>query len=170
MSLTIPGRSFPVAGSSSGVVDYNHSDNTSFVLPANTWTDLPNDGAGAFTNTASLPLGVSSLLSGSKLDFRQLAIGDTVIARFDFTVTPSVNGAVLELRLKLGAGAGTYYLPRLIGNVQNGAGVEYRQTQELLVYIGDANTRDNLVTPQVRLSVAGTCVNAGFAALITRRG
>ena len=56
-----------------GFIDYNDSSTGAapVSITADTWTDIPNDKAGAFTNEGYAPQGVTSLMDGSTgyLDF-----------------------------------------------------------------------------------------------------
>ena len=137
------------------------------VLVADTWTAVPNDGAGAFSNDAYLPAGISTLFDFTvgKFDPTELKLGDVLLVRNDFTITPSVNGAYLEYRYTLGTGGGAYTLPTQLGTLSNGAGVPYRFASRVdKIYMGDANTRDNLIGLEVRCSEPATLNNAGSAA------
>jgi len=106
-------------GAVTGFADYNDLATASspVSLSANTWTDIPNDGAGAFTNLNFLPTGVTSILDTSTgyLDLSQLSLGDSVIIRNDFTVIPNGNRANLEFRYQLGSGSGLYTLDYFVG-------------------------------------------------------
>ena len=163
-----------VGESLAGFVDYNNTgtgDGTpaDTAVTASTWTALGNDGLGSFTNTAYLPEGVTSLLSDGDLDFSQLALGDAVLVRFDFTVVPTVNGAQLDMRVKLGTGAGEYFLPRTVAALGNGAGIEYRFVEVVNIYMGDDNTRANPGQLQLLASEDVSVSFAGWYAQILRR-
>ena len=154
--------------SSNFIADYNDTSTTSspVSLVGNTWTAIPNDGAGASTNLSYLPAGVTSLMDTSvgAFDFSELSLGNAVFIRNDFTVTPSTNNTLLELRYLLGAGAGSYVLQKIISRLDSGSGIPYRFSLEPdLIYMGDTNTRDNPITLQLRLSGNGSVVNAGSA-------
>lgn len=153
-------------GSNNGIADYNDTSTAAspVVLLADTWTTLPNDGAGPFTNTAYLPDGVTSLMDTNTgaFDFSQLKLGDNCFVRNDFSVTPQTNNTLLSLRYVLGAGANTYTLETIIGRLDSGSGIPYRfSLTPQMVYMGDLNTKDNPITLQIKLSAAGTAVNAG---------
>lgn len=146
-----------------GFIDYNDTTG-SISLTADTWTTIPNNGAGAFSNDNYKPTAVTQLMdvSTGEIDPRQLSLGDTIIIRNDFTVNPNTNNALLEFRYILGDGAGEYTLQTTIGRLDDGSGVDYRfSLKPDLIYMGDNNTKDNLITLQVRLSAAGTLTNAG---------
>lgn len=157
-----------------GFGDYNDTTtgSTPITLSANTWTTITNDGAGAFTNLSYLPTGVTQLMDTStgSFDFSELALGDVVMIRNDFTVTPSTNNALLELRYQLGNGGGLYTLTTIIGRLDSGSGQPYRYSLvPQMIYMGDTNTRDNPVTLQLRLSSNGSVTNAGSAIGVTVR-
>ena len=157
-----------------GFIDYNDTSTASSPIPlvADTWTDVPNDGLGGFTNKNYRPAGVSELLDEStgQFDFSDLSLGDTVLIRNDITVTPNVNNSSLELRYQLGAGGGLYYLQKRLGRLDEGSGIGYRISLATdLIYMGDENTRDNPGILQVKLTSAGSFVNAGCAIQVIKR-
>lgn len=165
--------SFIVTKSITGFADYNDTSTSAGVaLPANTWTDIPNNGAGGFTQLDFLPSGVTSVLDTSTgyLDLTQLKNGDSVIIRNDFIITPNNNRANLNFRYELGAGAGTYTLDYFVSRLDSGAGIPYRYNlYSHLIYLGDDNTRLNPIKLQLNLSRNGTFVNNGTAIQILRR-
>ena len=156
-------------GSSSGVVtgfiDYNDSytTNNPVELLENTWTDIPNDGLGAFTNKAYAPPGVSELMDPQgRIDTSQLNLGDDILIRNDYSVNPSTNNALLEFRYQLGSGGGLYHLETIRGRLDNGSGKYYRFSLTTdYIYMGDLNTLNNPITLQVKLSTPGYLINAG---------
>lgn len=149
-----------------GLADYN--DTATSVTPinmvANEWTTITNDGLGPFSRNG-LPPSVPTLLGADgSLDLTNLTENSDVLVRPDFTVTPSSNNASLDFRFLLGAPGSQYDLPTSFGRLDLGAGVPYRRSlYGMYVYAGDANTRDNPVYLQARLSTNGTLVNAGMA-------
>ena len=162
----------PLGGSTGqGFADYNDSatSTTPVSITADVWEEVPNDGLGAFTNTGFIPATVSSLFSNNKIDVTDLDLGDAIIIRYDFTLTPSINGAFGELRLSLGSGLGSYYLNRPIGTLSNGSGYDYQVTGEFYIYMGDANTRDTPIGLEVRCSEDASLVNAGVVIQVIKR-
>ena len=156
------------SSSRSGIADYNDTSTstTPLSLVAGTWTTIPNDGAGAFTNLSYLPSGVTSLMDTSTgaFDFSELVLGDNCFIRNDFSVTPQTNNALLKLRYQLGAGINAYTLETILGRLDSGSGILYRfSLVPQMIYMGDLNTKDNPITLQINLSSAGTAVNAGSA-------
>lgn len=146
----------------SGFVDYN--DTTGDVsLTTDTWTDVPNNTLGAFTNTTYIPSGVTSLIDDTTgyLDFTDLDLGREILIRNDFTINPSTNNALLQVRYVLGTGAGEYALLFWSERLDSGSGVDYPRVLTFPIYMGDTNTRDNPGKLQVKLSTTGTLNNNG---------
>jgi len=145
-----------------GFIDYN--DTTGDVpLVADTWTDVPNNGQGAFSNFNYKPDGIENLLDTSTgyLDFSELSLGSEIIVRNDFTITPSTNNALLEVRYLLGQGAGEYPLLFWSERLDNGSGIGYQRVPIFTIYMGDENTQGGVGKLQVKLSTNGTLNNAG---------
>ena len=164
----------PSSGGGNGFIDYNDTgtSTTPITLVADTWTTVTNDGLGAFTNKTYPPAGVTELMDTSTgaFDPTELSFGDTMLIRNDFTITPSTNNTLLELRYQLGTGAGSYTLEKIINRLDSGSGIPYRFSLEPdLIYMGDSNTRDNPIALQVKLSGNGTLVNAGSAISVVVR-
>ena len=140
-------------------------------VPADTWTVVPNNGAGPFSNNSYLPVGVTQLIDtgAGKFDPTELELGDMILVRNDFTVTPNINGAYLEYRYTLGTGGGAYTLPTQLGTLNNGAGIPYRFASRIdEIYMGDTNTRDNLIGLEVRCSEPATLNNAGSVVSVVK--
>jgi len=154
-----------------GFIDYN--DTTGAVsISADTWTDIPNDGAGAFSNSTYAPPGVTDLMDTATgyVDPTELALGDSVLIRNDFTVNPNTNNALLEFRYELGTGGGLYTLDTIMGRLDSGSGQDYRfALKPDFVYMGDTNTRDNPIKLQIRCSSDATLTNAGSVIQLIRR-
>lgn len=160
---------FPEDRASMGfLVDYNDAatSSTPISLTANTWTTIPNDGAGAFTNLGFLPDTVTRLLDTStgEVDPTDLNLGSSLLIRNDFTVTPTVNNSALDFQYTLGNGGGGYTLGLALGRLDKGAGIGYRFSMRVdKIYMGDTNTRDNPIGLQVKCSSDATFVNAGIS-------
>jgi hypothetical protein len=158
----------------SGFMDYNDTSTSTapITLSADTWTTIPNDGLGAFTNKTYKPNGdVVELIDTSTgaIDPSGLRLGDTVLVRNDFTVNPNTNNSSLQFRYELGTGAGAYTLDKRLGRLDEGSGSDYRfSLNPDLIYMGDTNTRDNPITLQVKLSTGGTLINAGSVIQVIR--
>ena len=155
------------AGAKTGWMDYNDSTG-SFSISADTWTDVPNDGAGSFTNKAYKPPSVSDILDASTgyLDFSDLPLGSEMSIRHDITVRPNTNNALFEMRYLLGTGAGEYSLNFLSERLDSGSSVDYQRVTTFPIYMGDTNTKNNAGKLQTRLSTPGTITNAGIYASI----
>ncbi len=163
------------AGSSGdGFMDYNDTSTTAspLVLIANTWTTIPNDGLGAFTNKQFAPEGVTELMdSQGRIDPTQLSLGDDFITRNDFKVSPNVNNALLEFRYELGAGANTYHLETIVDRLDDGSGRYYSfSLTSDYIYMGDTNTLNNPILLQAKLSTDGTLINAGSVIKVFKGG
>jgi hypothetical protein len=149
-----------------GFADYNDATTagTPISLLRDTWTTITNDGAGAFSNTANLPYNITSLMDTSTgaIDVTELELGDAILIRNDFTITPNTNNALLSFRYQLGTGLGSYTLEKIVGRLDSGSGIPYRFSLTTdYIYMGDTNTRDNPIVLQVNLSSKGSLVNAG---------
>ena len=154
-----------------GFIDYN--DTTGPInLIADTWTIIPNNGAGAFTNKTYAPLGVTELMDAATgaIDPTQLTKGDALFIRNDYTINPNTNNALLEFRYGLGGGGNEYTLRTTKGRLDNGSGIDYRYSLTTdYIYMGDDNTKDNPITLQVKLSTNGTLSNAGSVIQVVKR-
>ncbi len=160
--------------SQSGFGDYNDTSTSAspLVIVADTWTTIPNNGLGGFTNISKLPSGVTQLMdtSDGSFDFSELSLGDGCLIRNDFTITPNTNNALLEVRYELGNGGGIYTLETILGRLDSGSGKGYRFSLiPELIYMGDLNTKDNPIKFQVKLSTNGTLINAGSAIQVVKR-
>jgi len=145
-----------------GLMDYN--DTTGAIsLIADVWTDIPNNGLGAFTNKTHKPTSVNEVLDTSTgyLDFSELTLGSQILVRNDFTVVPSTNNCLLEARYLLGQGAGEYALKFWSERLDSGSGIDYQRVISFPIYMGDTNTQGGAGKLQVKLSTNGTVTNAG---------
>lgn len=154
------------SGTGQGFIDYNDTSTTTtpLVLSADVWTTIPNDGLGAFSNDTYAPSGVTELMNVATgaIDPTELTLGNTLLIRNDYVVTPGTNNTLLEFRYTLGTGGGAYTLEKIIGRLDSGSGNPYRfSLVPDLIYMGDLNTMNNPIAIQVKLSANGTLVNAG---------
>lgn len=146
-----------------GFIDYNDTTG-SISLVANTWTDIPNNGLGAFTNKNYKPDGISELLDVTTgyIDASQTNLGDSILIRNDYNINPNTNNSLLQFRYELGSGAGLYTLEKNVSRLDSGSGQDYRFSLEPdLIYMGDINTKNNPIKLQVKLSTNGNLTNAG---------
>ena len=164
-------RSLTYPSSGGSFIDYN--DTTGPVsLSADTWTTIPNNGLGPFTNKQFKPQGISELMDTSTgaIDTSELSLGDSILIRNDYVINPFTNNSLLEFRYSLGTGAGAYVLQKTVGRLDDGSGQDYRQSIVTdLIYMGDNNTKDNPIFLQVRLSGPGTLINAGSVIQVLKR-
>jgi len=154
------------SGTGQGFIDYNDTSTTStpLVLSSDVWTTIPNDGLGSFSNDTYKPAGVTELMNvaSGAIDPTELTLGNTILIRNDYVVTPGTNNTLLEFRYTLGTGGGAYTLEKIIGRLDSGSGNPYRfSLVPDLIYMGDLNTINNPIAIQVKLSANGTLVNAG---------
>mgnify|MGYP003113160392 FL=1 len=154
-----------------GFIDYNDTTG-SISLVSDTWTTIPNNGQGAFSNDTYKPEGVTDLMdvSDGSIDPTDLNLGDTILIRNDFKVNPNTNNALLEFRYELGNGGGLYTLETTLGRLDDGSGKDYRfSLKPDLIYMGDTNTLNNPIRLQVKLSTNGTLLNAGSVIQLIKR-
>jgi len=149
-----------------GFIDYNDTSTTAspLVLLADTWTTIPNNGLGSFTNKAYPPKDVTELMDNSTgaIDPTQLSLGDDFIVRNDFRVSPNINNALLKFRYQLGNGGGTYNLETNLGRLDDGSGKYYSFSLTTdYIYMGDLNTLNNPIKLQANLSTDGLLINSG---------
>ena len=154
-------------------MDYNDATTatTPIVVNAGTWTTITNDGLGAFTNKTYSPSGVSDLLDvgTGAIDASELSLGDTLLVRLDFTIIPSTNNQIAQVRYSLGTGGGSYTLEKTLPRLDTGSGQPYRTALSLdMIYLGDANTMDNPIFIQVNTSGNSTITNAGVVIQVVK--
>ena len=155
-----------------GFVDYNNSSTTPISIAKDTWTDVPNDKTGAFTNEKYLPTGVQSLMDGTTgyLNFNDLSLGSDILIRIDFSVTPDTNNSLLETRYVLGQGRYEYNLPIRSRRLDSGSGIPYSSEKgSFYIYMGDENTLGGVGKLQVKMSTDGSIINNGVAIKIYKR-
>ena len=170
-ALKTPSSGTPGGLDQNGFIDYNDTTGA-FSITADTWTDLPNDGLGAFTNKNYPPTGVTELMDTSTgyIDVTELDLGDNILIRNDYTINPNTNNAQLKFRYELGNGGGTYTLEKIIGRLDSGSGQDYRfSLTPDLIYMGDTNTRDNPIKIQVYCTSNATVTNAGTVITVVKR-
>lgn len=145
-----------------GFIDYNDTTGEISLL-ADTWTDVPNNGAGAFSNSLYPPFGITQLIDTSTgyLDFSQLPLGAQLLIRTQFQVIPDTNNSLVQVRYLLGQGAGEYPLQFLSQRLDNGSGTVYPFTPSFPIYMGDVNTQGGVGKLQIKLSTTGKFTNAG---------
>ena len=154
-----------------GFADYNHAGATVSLTP-DTFAAIPNDGLGPFTNLGYLPKDATDLMDTAtgKIDCTSLGLGDLLIIRNDFEITPSINDAAVEFRYTLGSGGNAYTLTQQLGRLDRGAGIPYRfSLKPDFIYMGDLNTKDNPIGLEISCTGAATVSNAGIAIGVVKR-
>jgi len=155
-----------------GFIDYNDTSTTTtpLVLNADTWTTIPNDGQGAFTNKNYAPPNVTELMyPDGSIDPTELSLGDTIIIRNDYTITPQTNNGSLQFRYGLGGGGNEYFLETRLGRMDSGSGIGYRYSLSTdLIYMGDLNTLNNPIFLEIFSTAQATLVNAGSVLFVVR--
>jgi len=151
-----------------GFLDYNDTSTTlsPVILTADTWTDVPNDTLGAFTNITHLPVGMNTLIDSATgyLDFSELTLGSDMHIRISYSVTPETDKSLLESRYVLGSGENEYLLKINSRRLDNGSGVPYESDKgSFYIYMGDNNTLGGAGKLQVKLSTGGVLINSGIA-------
>lgn len=149
-----------------GWMDYNDAAtaSTPIVVSSDTWTIITNDGLGPFTNKAYGPTGVADLLdvSTGAIDASELSLGDTLLVRLDYTITPGTNNQIARVRYRLGTGGSEYTLEKTLPRLDTGSGQPYRTALSLdMIYMGDVNTMANPIFIEVNTSGNSTVTNAG---------
>lgn len=153
----------------------NYDDTSTSATPINllplVWTDIPNDGAGTYSNTGFIPTGVSSLIDTltGHLDFSELSNGDQVFIRTHYEVTSESIDAELEFRIQAGDGFGLYELPESQPLLDKGAGIREERVKLHELCIFDDNTRLNPVKLQVKCSVNAVLKNFGSIITVVRK-
>lgn len=155
-----------------GWVDYNDLATATVPLVhsgSGGYIDLPNDAAGAFTNKAYMPMGVSDIwdAANGRFYFTDLALGDMVDIRLDIQVTTTTSNQDVFVAFSLGIGGSEYSLPfhylspKLAGT--------YSIVRYGGFYMGDSNTLDNYGNFSVDTDSAATIKVNGWYCKITRR-
>ena len=154
-----------------GFIDYNDTTGAISILQE-TWTDIPNNGAGPFSNDNYRPAGVTELMDTSTgyIDTTELNLGDTILIRNDYKINPTTNNALLKFRYVLGAGLSEYTLEKIIGRLDSGSGQDYRfSLSPDLIYMGDVNTQSNPIKLQIWVSTSSILTNAGSVIQVIKR-
>ena len=91
--------------SSSGFMDYNDTTGA-IALIEDTWTDVPNNGEGSFTNKEYKPESVSELMDTDTgyINVEESSLGQSILVRNDYSINPNTNNALLQFRYVLGDG------------------------------------------------------------------
>jgi len=152
-----------------GFIDYSDAGTriSPVVIEADDWTDLPNDGQ-TFINYDNKPSSVTDLLDVSTgyLDLTELTVGSELAVRTQFSITPSINNPLLQIRFIFSGGA--FSFTKSLGRLDDGSGKEYEKEVTLPFYIGNDATLNNPVKIQIKLSTSGTLINFGSYVSVTK--
>lgn len=146
-----------------GYINYQDtSTSAGLALVASTWTQIPNDGAGAESTNDYAPTGVSNLLdvSDGTLIVSDLSNGDQLNITQDFTINPSINNTLVEVRLVVATSGVSRTLIIHQERLDNGAGVAYQISPKnyRLPFLADDDLTTN-VKLEIRVSNAATLIN-----------
>ena len=141
------------------VSDKNLESNN-IALPADTWTQVTNDGTSSSTTRRHLPEGVTRIYdtATNKIKLDQLPTKGWVIFRFGVKVEPNVDNVTLKVRIAWTTGGSspfTFYLTSPGALLNDGAGIEYEEQFTLPFYVGDEDTKTGSGILEVRAD--GTC-------------
>lgn len=129
-----------------GYAVYNDSatETTKIVALADTWTKLTCDGLKGGTNVDHLPDNVTRLwdTTNNKVVLNELDNANYVIVRLQLKVVPAVNESVISLRVNWTTQSNFQFdLVKRVGQLNEGAGIEYEISDQFVVYIGDDDSR-----------------------------
>lgn len=167
-------RNIVDSDSPNGFIDYNDAATaiTPIELAEDEWGTLTNDGQGVNTRYTYAPDGVNELFDtdNGHIDLSELELGDVVLIRNDFEITPTVNNSSLDFRYLLGDGYGQFSLPTSLPRLDLGAGISYRRSLTIdMIYAGSLLTKDNPIIAQVRCSSDATVKNNGLIIYVMKR-
>lgn len=129
-----------------GWADYN--DSTTATTPISVtggagYVDITNDGAGVYSNSAYLPVGVTDIWNTTTnlFDFSSMKLGDMIDIRLDLDITTTAVNQEVDVVLELGIGGNSYDIP-FASSDRKSTGL-YNINQFNGIYIGDNNTLNN---------------------------
>ena len=174
LAATTGGGVVPADNFSGGFFDYNDLGTTATPIAVTGgagFTDLTNDGLGAFTNKLFPPVGVSDVWnSGAGLfDFTDLSLGDMIDIRLDVDVITSSTNTEFAIALMLGVNGSPYNV-----NWFNATNFKTAATNKVVtfngVYMGDLNTLNNGAKFVIAADKNCTVVVNGWYCKIISRG
>jgi hypothetical protein len=146
MDIRVDALEDPLTIYTMGFEDYNDlaTQTTAIALTAaNTPYDLPNDGAGPFTNVTYRLPGYGPIwdVATNRFDFdgAGLVLGDTVDFRIDLDIVNSGANGAYVLHMDLGVGSGGAYTLEIDEHLYKGAGT-HKEVVLFSIYMGDTNT------------------------------
>ena len=163
----------PVDNCRVGLLDYNDlaTATTPLNVTGNTgFIDVPNDGAGPFTNKAYTLTDITDLWDAGtgRFDWTELALGDHVNIRMDLEVTTTSPNQVVTAVLELATGAFSYNI--LFEEVLYKSAGVHPLNRTSFVYMGDENTRGNPARFRISSDDDATVQVNGWALQILKRG
>tara|TARA_R110000764_G_scaffold216187_1_gene303035 strand:+ start:746 stop:1282 length:537 start_codon:yes stop_codon:yes gene_type:complete len=141
-AITLPDLS-ELSGGFASYNDSNTETNKIDIQPG-IWTNITCDGLKIGTNIDQLPASVTRLwdVSTNEIKVNELDNSNYIIIRLQFRITPSVNDATVSVRVFwTGLPGFTFQLTRRSGNLNEGAGTEYELSEQIILYIGDDDSR-----------------------------
>jgi hypothetical protein len=152
----------------SGQAGYQHAGGTT-AIPANTWTQIPNDGLGPRSNEDFLPEEVDTLLDSAtgQLDARQLVAGDAILVQVEFELDIDNNNTFVEIRFITEEEAGPYEHVHAVGELSKGTATPYRIAESHL-FLANGNSIGSLVPVEIRCTNTATLSAELFLVQVTR--
>jgi hypothetical protein len=104
-------------------------------------SNIPNDGAGAFTVLSYPPTGVTQVwdTTSQLFDWSELSLGDIIDIRLNLEVTTTSLNTAIDINLHLGSGVGAYTVPFITSTNFKTTGV-YKLIRFNSIYIGNTDT------------------------------
>ena len=142
VSISLPDLS-DVSGGFASYTDTN-TETTKIILTSQVWTSVTNDGLKGGTNIEHLPTTATRFwdVVANEIKIDELDNSNYIIVRLQFKITPLVNDAVVSVRVFWTTQSGyEFQLTRRSGNLNEGAGIEYELSEQIIVYKGDDDSR-----------------------------
>lgn len=156
-----------------GFIDYNDAATatTPINLTADVWTDIPNDGAGPYTNKQYPPEGITDVwdVASQRFDWSQLRAGDMVDLRVDLDLILAQANAHVEVRIVMAEGDPGEYIVQMAHTSIKDAGQEDLPIYQGL-YMGNTETLNNPAKLQIKSDVAATLTVRGWYCKLIMRG
>ena len=155
-----------------GFVDYNDLNTATTAITHNGsegYKKLTNDTLGDYTQTAYLPIGMTTLWDSvnNQLDFTELTLGTTVDIRVDILITTTANNQDVNLKFRLAIGGFPYDLA--FHHMSPKAAGTYSIVRYIGIYMGDSNTLDNPAEIMIDTDASATIVVNGWYCKIVKR-
>lgn len=127
-----------------GYIDYNDlATQTTPLSYTSGELKIWNDGAGPYSTSVYKPVGVTRLFNTAtgQFDFSQLAVGDQVTIRTDWTVTTTTNNQIYGTKLRFDIGGTPFELK--VGNTYRKAIGTYPTIRQISFYIWSTSMKNN---------------------------